>query len=284
MILFKLSEDLRNYREKCRKKNLKIGFVPTMGALHEGHISLISQCRNENDVTICSIFVNPTQFNNQKDFEKYPSTIADDVLALQSAGCNVLFLPSVDEMYPNGTHALKHYDLGYLETILEGEFRPGHYQGVCNIVDQLLMRVQPDNLYLGQKDFQQCMVIAKLIENETTYGKPALRIGKTLRETDGLAMSSRNLRLNEQQRKLAPAIFRELSTIAERVGNSKIEALKQNARLNLEQLGFVVDYIELANASDLKPVENWDGISKIVVLAAAYLDDIRLIDNVLIEK
>ena len=146
------------------EKGKTIGFVPTMGALHAGHISLIKASKNENPITVCSIFVNPTQFNDPKDFEKYPVTIEKDIDMLKEAGCDVLFLPSVEEMYPEGIVTENHYDLGYLETILEGKFRPGHFQGVCMVMQRLLKIVSRIDLYLGQKDYQQCMVIKRLIE------------------------------------------------------------------------------------------------------------------------
>src|SRR5215212_8351624 len=163
MIIFKTPDALSGHINQQKKSGKKIGFVPTMGALHEGHLSLIGVAKKPNDLTICSIFVNPTQFNNPEDFKLYPVTIEKDIEQLIRAGCDILFLPSVDEMYPAG-HSKKHYPLGRIETILEGYYRPGHFQGVCQIVDRLLDIVRPDNLYLGQKDFQQCMVIRKLLQ------------------------------------------------------------------------------------------------------------------------
>src|SRR5690349_12723387 len=208
MILFKKTADLRNWLETQRSNAKMIGFVPTMGALHAGHISLIRSALIDNDIVVCSIFVNPTQFNDPKDFEKYPITLEKDIDMLEEAGCAVLFLPSVHEMYPEGTETSKSktYQLGTIEKILEGQYRPGHFQGVCNIVDRLLNKVEPDALYLGQKDYQQCMVINKLLELTSRSGKTKLVICPTLREPDGLAMSSRNMRLNETDRKTAATI------------------------------------------------------------------------------
>ena len=182
-----------------------------MGALHSGHISLITNSKIQNQLTVSSIFVNPTQFNNAKDFEKYPITLEKDIDQLEKNGCNVLFLPPVEEIYTDGLNKLPHYNLGYLETVLEGKYRPGHFQGVCQVVHRLLNIVQPDYLYLGQKDYQQCMVIKKLIE--LTQLKINVVISNTLRENDGLAMSSRNMRLNEEERKLSVKIFETLSFI-----------------------------------------------------------------------
>ncbi|MFZ1534928.1 MAG: pantoate--beta-alanine ligase, partial [Chitinophagaceae bacterium] len=201
MILFKKATDLRKWVDAQSKKGNSIAFVPTMGALHAGHISLIDAASKENQVTISSIFVNPTQFNDLKDFEKYPITIEKDIEMLEAAGCNVLFLPSVKEIYPEGIKPEMQYELGYIETILEGKFRPGHFQGVCMVVHRLLDIVQPDNLYLGQKDYQQCMVISKLVELINQQDTIKVNICPTLREKDGLAMSSRNMRLNEDERK-----------------------------------------------------------------------------------
>src|SRR5215468_2087012 len=164
MVIFKTARDLQGYLDKYRKKGKSIGFVPTMGALHDGHLSLLKSSKSHNTVTVCSIFVNPAQFNDPKDFKKYPTTLEQDIFKLETAGCDILFLPPVEEMYPNGIADKKQYDLGYLDTLLEGKFRPGHFQGVCMAVERLLEIVLPDNLYLGQKDFQQCMVINKLIQ------------------------------------------------------------------------------------------------------------------------
>ena len=166
MILFKKSADIHAWLQQCKKAGKTIGFIPTMGALHPGHISLLQSAIKADVVSVCSIFVNPAQFNDARDFENYPATIEKDIDALEKAGCDVLFLPSVSEMYPAGLGHAKTYDLGYLETVLEGKYRPGHFQGVCLVVHRLLNIIPADDLYLGQKDYQQCMVIKKLIELE----------------------------------------------------------------------------------------------------------------------
>ena len=205
-----------------RKQGKKYGFVPTMGALHAGHISLINDSKKASDLTVCSIFVNPTQFNDPKDFEKYPITIEKDIAMLEAAGCDILFLPEVAEMYPGGTSTSIHYELGYLETILEGHYRPGHFQGVCMIVHRLLDIVKPDNLYIGQKDYQQSMVIKKLIELTGMKELVDLNISPTLREAGGLAMSSRNMRLTEQERVKATAIYKTLHLIKEQLKTGEL--------------------------------------------------------------
>ncbi|HUP11867.1 MAG TPA: pantoate--beta-alanine ligase, partial [Niastella sp.] len=164
MIIFKYADQLARYIEQQKKAGKLIGFVPTMGALHNGHITLINLCQQGTAVTVCSIFVNPTQFNNPTDYQLYPNTIEKDIEKLEAAGCDILFLPAIAEMYPQGTTNLEHYDLGYLETLLEGKFRPGHFQGVCQVMNRLLTMVKPHKLFMGQKDYQQCMVVSRLLQ------------------------------------------------------------------------------------------------------------------------
>ncbi|HQX71473.1 MAG: pantoate--beta-alanine ligase [Chitinophagaceae bacterium] len=282
MIIFKKTRDLHKWLEAQRLAGISIGFVPTMGALHTGHLSLIESSIKANPVTVCSIFVNPTQFNDPKDFEKYPITIEKDIELLANAGCDILFLPSVKEIYPDELSPSLKYDLGYLERILEGRFRPGHFQGVCMVVHRLLEIVMPDNLYLGQKDYQQCMVIKKLIALIGLSNAILVNICPTLREPDGLAMSSRNVRLNEDERIKATAIFRNLSFIKENLTTGDLKGLKETAFRNLSEAGFNVDYIEIADANDLSIIDDWDGQKKLVALAAAFMKEVRLIDNILL--
>src|SRR5579872_6663216 len=211
MIIYKKAGDLASWLEKQRQAGQSIGFVPTMGALHEGHISLITISKKTTSLTVCSIFVNPTQFNDPKDFQKYPVTIEKDIALLEKAGTDVLFLPGVEEVYPQGTSALEQYDIGPLETIFEGKYRPGHFQGVCQVMRRLLEIVRPDQLFMGSKDYQQCMVVQRLLG---LIGIPAtLHRCPILREPDGLAMSSRNMRLTPAQRSQATAIYKALLTI-----------------------------------------------------------------------
>lgn len=280
MLLIKKASVLNNYLEEEVKKGKTTGFVPTMGALHEGHLALIKTCKSVNAICICSIFVNPTQFNDPADFKKYPVTIEQDIKMLEEAGCDILFLPQISEIYPEGTDSRLHYELGYLETILEGKYRPGHFQGVCMVVHRLLDIVEPHQLYLGQKDYQQCMVIEKLITLIHKAEKIKINICPTLREPDGLAMSSRNRRLNEVQRKKAPAIFQALQQIKNKIGSKPPVVLKQEAVAALNHNGFRVDYIEIADASTLSPVSEWQTKQQLVLLAAVFLDDVRLIDNI----
>ena len=279
MTIFKKVSDLQKFITFYADNGREIGFVPTMGALHKGHISLIEESKKNNRLTACSIFVNPVQFNDPKDFEKYPVTIENDILMLEKAGCDILFLPSVQEIYPEGTKQTKKYDLGYLETILEGKFRPGHFQGVCRVLERLLNIVKPHNLYLGRKDYQQCMVIKKLTELTGLDKIINVQICPTLREDDGLAMSSRNMRLTPGDRTKAPAIYKVLQGIRDNINTINIEAVKDKAKQLLSDNGFRPDYVEIADASNLRLIEKWDGKKKIVALVAAFLNDIRLIDN-----
>lgn len=280
MIIFKKAKDLRKHLDICREKNQDIGFVPTMGALHEGHISLLKVATRENRVTICSIFVNPAQFNDPKDFQKYPSTLTRDIYKLESNGSDILFLPAANEIYPQGIQEKEHYELGYLETILEGEFRPGHFQGVCMAVEKLLSMVLPDKLYLGQKDYQQCMIIGKLIELMGLEKSIQLRLCPIVRENDGLAMSSRNMRLNAEERAKAPSLYKTLIFLKENLNKGSLADLKKEAVQRLEVKGIKIDYVEIADAKTLKPINEWDSRTNIIGLIAAYIDDVRLIDNI----
>jgi pantoate--beta-alanine ligase len=282
MILFKKPEDLKNYLSGKRKAGLRYGFVPTMGALHKGHLSLIDASRKENSITVCSVFVNPAQFNDPKDFEKYPATPEKDIYMLEAAGNDILFLPSVNDIYPGGPGGLQKYDLGFLETVLEGKYRPGHFQGVCQVMHRLLDIVMPDNLYLGQKDYQQCMVIKKLVALIGLNEIIKVKVCPTLREEDGLAMSSRNMRLNEAERKKAVTVSKALNFIKENRKNYDPADLKNKAEQMLRQEGFKVDYVEIADAADLSEIRNWNGKQRIVAVAAAFINEVRLIDNMLL--
>lgn len=275
MIIFKEASCIKNELTTKLKAGKKIGFVPTMGALHDGHLSLLRRSMAENDITVCSIFVNPTQFNNIEDFNLYPITIEKDVELLTTAGVDILFLPTVDEVYPPG-YQKKHYNLGRIENILEGFYRPGHFQGVCQVVDRLLEIIAPGSIYMGQKDYQQCIVIRRLLQL-TGRTDVQLHICPTRREPDGLAMSSRNLRLDETGRILATHISKILYFIKKELPHHSITELKTQARKDLEKEGFFVDYVEICNADTLEPAK--DKTPPLVGLIAASLDDVRLIDN-----
>ena len=282
MILFKKATDLHSWIDNQHLATGEIGFVPTMGALHDGHLSLIEASKKENIITISSIFINPAQFNNTKDFEKYPVTIEKDILLLEKAGCDVLFIPSVKEIYPDGIAIKKHYELGYIETVLDGKFRPGHFQGVCMVVERLLEIVLPGHLYLGQKDYQQCMIITKLIEMIGLKEKIEVVISPTLREPNGLAMSSRNMRLSPDEKEKASVIYKSLLMIKEQFGKENPAILKQKAQQMLEEAGLKPDYIEIIDAKDFSVVEKWETNKKTVALAAAFINEVRLIDNMVL--
>lgn len=280
MLIFKDINDISNYLTALQANGTKTGFVPTMGALHLGHVSLIAEAKKNSDAVVSSIFVNPTQFNNTNDFDKYPSTIEQDIYMLEKAGCDTLFLPSVKEMYPEGLATKKQYDLGYLETVLDGAYRPGHFQGVCRVVEKLLTIVHPDKLFLGQKDYQQCLVIKKL--SALMQADMEIIICPTLRESDGLAMSSRNLRLTDADRKKAPMIYKTLQFIQQNIRPGFLNDLKERAANYLTADGFKVDYVEIADASTLELMETWDGKTPLVALGAAFISEVRLIDNLLL--
>jgi pantoate--beta-alanine ligase len=279
MIIFKKKEALQAHLHKMAFGE-RIGFVPTMGALHQGHFSLIAAARQQCSLVISSIFVNPTQFNDPKDFEHYPITLDTDIDGLMAAGCDILFLPDVAEMYPEGLSSSTYFELGTLETLLEGAYRPGHFQGVCRIVAKLLQAVNPQLLYLGKKDYQQCMVISQLVK---LLDLPvAIVISETLREQDGLAMSSRNRRLSPQERAIAPEIYQTLVWIKQQINKGETASLLDAANARLVRFGFKPDYISIANAETLAPIANWNGTTPIVALVAAYLGTVRLIDNLVL--
>jgi pantoate--beta-alanine ligase len=280
MILFKKSGDLHRWLTDKKNKRRKTGFVPTMGALHEGHLRLIETCRPQTDLTICSIFVNPAQFNDRSDFEKYPVSLEKDIEMLERAGTDLVFIPSVNEIYPQGDTGLETYDLGALETILEGRYRPGHFQGVCQVIRRLLGIVTPEYLFMGQKDYQQCLVVQRLI---SLLKIPVeFRTVQTIREADGLALSSRNRRLNEEQRKNASAIFKALKYIRESLVPGDTHSVIESARQILDAARFKTDYISISQAADLQPIQNFDGKVKALALIAAFQGEVRLIDNMLL--
>ncbi len=280
MIIFKHAADLQAYL----KTKDKIAFIPTMGALHAGHTSLIKLAVNRGEFTVCSIFVNPTQFNDPKDFEKYPKSTDGDILLLTEAGCEVLFLPEVNEIYPGGAEKVKSYEFDYLETVLEGAQRPGHFRGVGQVVGRLLEIVNPDFLYLGQKDYQQCMVIADLVRQMGKDNQISLVTCPTVREPDGLAMSSRNRRLSEAQRSLAGIIYQCLVSIQSKAEDGKFGIVQKECAELLKAKGFEPEYIELANAANLNLMDNYDQNTPQVALIAARLGGIRLIDNMLVNE
>ena len=260
-------------------KSHSVGFVPTMGALHEGHISLIRRAKKENELTVASIFVNPTQFNNPDDLARYPRTLETDLARLEEAGCDVVFVPSVQEMYPEP--AVLKMDFGRLEQILEGAFRPGHFNGVGLVVSKLFHVVKPQRAYFGQKDIQQCAVINRLV-NDLSFGIE-LVFCETVREADGLAMSSRNVRLSPEKRKAASFIYQSLLRGKELLltGLSPAEAERIIAAGYKEHPDFDLEYYEIVAFSDLERIARYDASLKTAIVVAAHLDGVRLIDNLI---
>jgi len=279
MILYKNATDLAAYLQKQKSMGQAVSFVPTMGALHEGHLSLVRAAKKQSGIVVCSIFVNPTQFNDPKDFQKYPVTIEKDIFFLEKNAVDALFLPSVEGLYPNGLKDMETYELGPLENIWEGKYRPGHFQGVCQVMRRLLDIVQPDHLYMGQKDFQQCMVVKKLLQ--IIQSPTLLHDCPTLRESDGLAMSSRNMRLTDSERKKATAIYQALSYLKTVVREGNFPEILEKAASILKSNDFRIDYITLVDAETLQPATVWVKGIDLVCLIAAYQHEVRLIDNMM---
>ena len=277
MKIFTTKTKLDDYLEKLRDEKKSIGFVPTMGALHQGHLSLLAQAQQRSDVTVCSIFVNPTQFNDPKDLEKYPRPIGSDTAKLEQAGCDVLFNPGVDEMY--AANEQWHLDIGELEGLLEGKFRPGHYQGVTQVVYKLFAIVKPDLAFFGQKDYQQVLVIQKMVELLNLPVK--LVMCPILREADGLAMSSRNIHLSSEDRQHALVLSKTLNWLKENFDRSEVADLQRKCfeRIDAEP-GVKAEYFEIVDGSNLHPADV--STKAIVALAAAWVGNTRLIDNVLL--
>jgi len=276
MEIYSRIRDIQAKVRELKAEGLSIGYVPTMGALHEGHISLLRRSDEENNISVCSIFVNPIQFNNQIDLEKYPRTLKEDSEKLDKANCDIVFAPSVDEMYPDKVS--ESYDFGLLEKLMEGALRPGHFNGVAVVVKRLFDICMPDKAYFGEKDFQQLMVIRALVKQENI---PVKIIGcPIIREPDGLAMSSRNVRLTPGERRIAPEIFKTLDMMKEKAGKKNIKEILTEAENQLEQHpGVKIDYIQIVDESTLVPITNWDETDNIRAFVALFLGEVRLIDN-----
>lgn len=276
MNIFKFSGDLQTYLHNPEIHGKTLGFIPTMGALHPGHLQLIKRSQELCQNTIASIFINPTQFNNHDDFLNYPVTLENDVYALEKIDLDILFLPDSTQIYDNANPPIK-YDLGYIEHILEGKYRPGHFQGVCQVVDRLMNVIKPTHLFLGQKDFQQCMIIEKMISAKG-YNTQIV-ICPTIREEDGLAMSSRNLRLSDDEKKIASEVYTCLKNLKENKNNDQLHLLVIKANKHLTAQGFRIDYLGIYDQNTLLPVEKISEDQLLVALFAGYLGEIRLIDN-----
>lgn len=296
MIIFNTIEQLQNHLNSVRNqgKNIKIGFVPTMGALHAGHISLVDKAKADCDVVVCSIFVNPTQFNDLSDLDKYPRTLESDCQLLEKANADIVFAPEVKEMYSKAELELKRQkkedrswtngksvDFGKLELVMEGAHRPGHFNGVAQVVSKLFRIVEPNKAYFGQKDFQQLAIIRSMTAQ---LGMPIQIVAcDTIRELNGLAMSSRNERLTKQERELAGIISQTLFKIKELYASSSVSAMKaKGEELLLTAPSIKLEYLEISDSDSLQPISDFKQSKSAVVCIAVKLGDVRLIDNVLL--
>lgn len=280
MRTFKTKKDLQSYVDQQRTEGRRIALVPTMGALHTGHLSLIKRAQEIADIVVCSIFVNPTQFNDPKDLEKYPRPIENDLQLLQGVKCDAVFLPSVDEMYPAGEDEWQ-IDLGELDTIWEGEKRPGHFQGVTQVVYKLFTLVNPDVACFGQKDFQQVMVIKRMVELKKL--PIAIEICPIIRNENGLALSSRNMRLSEQGKKQALALYRALTYIKTHFQQESPTTLVEKATEIIHQdPALEIEYIAICESRTLKETREIDFSVSHVALLVVWLEGVRLIDNIIL--
>ena len=278
MILFDKKSELTSHINDLKIQDKSVGFVPTMGALHQGHLSLIEQARYENDIVVASIFINPTQFDNQEDLLKYPKTLESDLNRLKEAGCDFVFVPTVKEIYSEQVEA-KNFDFGGIEFEMEGKFRSGHFDGVATIVKELFEIVNPTIAYFGEKDFQQLQIIKKLVELEelsiTIKGCPIYR------EKDGLAMSSRNMRLSDDQRKVAPFIFNILTKAREKFKTQNIEKISEWVENQFKNHPLLdLEYFLIADENSLKPSIYKEISKNYRAFIAVYAGKIRLIDNI----
>ncbi len=270
---------LQNALFEERKQGRTVGLVPTMGALHAGHASLVKKSVSDNDVTVVSVFVNPTQFNNQKDLDTYPRTIDEDCKLLESLGADFAFVPSVDEMYPVPDN--RHFEFPPVSTVMEGAHRPGHFNGVCQVVSRLFYIVRPDRAYFGEKDWQQIAVIKAMVKylslNVDIVECPIVR------DADGLAMSSRNALLSKEERALAPQIYKVLSESIGFAGTNSVNATHDFVVNNINALdGLDVEYFDIVDGRTLLPVNSWDDSPEIVGCITVYCGakPVRLIDHI----
>ncbi|TLV00743.1 pantoate--beta-alanine ligase [Dyadobacter luticola] len=279
MEVFTSVQSLRTYLDLQVTLQKSIGLVPTMGALHEGHITLITASTKSNDITVCTVFVNPTQFNNPEDLLKYPRTLDEDLEMLEKAGCTVVFAPSVEEMYPE--QPVMKFNFGPLETVMEGASRPGHFNGVGIVVSKLFNMVKPNRAYFGQKDLQQVAVITRMVKDLSFQLE--LVVMPTVREEDGLAMSSRNRRLNDKERSIAPHIYRILESAKnELLAGQSVDDVIESAKKEFSNIhAFTLDYFEIIDRFTLMPIKTIGPKSTNAICIAVFLGPVRLIDNVI---
>ena len=277
MNIFLTVSDTQMELDQLRKASKSIGFVPTMGALHRGHLELMKTAKRDNDILVVSIFVNPIQFNNKEDLEKYPRNLENDISLLEEINCDILFSPSVEEMYPEPEK--EKFDFGSLERVMEGAFRPGHFNGVAIVVKKLFDVIKPDTAYFGEKDFQQLAIIRKLVEMEQI--PVSIVACPIVREEDGLAMSSRNKRLTEKERLVAPFIYNALTDAKNQIKKMSPDEVKFRLKNQFaDQSDFRLEYFEIADDKNLQPVSSWTESTGIRGFIAAYLGQVRLIDNI----
>lgn len=282
MLIFKKVADLQAWLNAQRTAGRTIGFVPTMGALHDGHLELVRLAKRAGDLAAVSIFVNPTQFNDPKDLEKYPRMPDKDAALLIGADCDALFIPPVEEVYPPGADWTIQLDFRQLDKVMEGEFRPGHFKGMATVVHRLLDIVRPQRLYMGQKDFQQLSIVRDMIRQLSMPVE--LVMCPIRREPDGLAMSSRNMRLSPEMRSAAPAIFQTLTwakTAFETnpASVAQVEAISRLAAANLRP-----EYFDIVDGISLLPVDRWGDSDFVVACTAAFAGEVRLIDNLVLKE
>ena len=270
-------QELKRYLAEERQHNRKIGFVPTMGALHNGHLSLVKRCVEENDVCVVSIFVNPTQFNDKNDLATYPRTLDNDCSLLEPAGCNYVFAPAEAEMYPEPD--TRTFDFGTVSAVMEGARRPGHFNGVAQIVSKLFYAVEPDNAYFGEKDFQQIAVIRAMVKQLNIPVK--INACPILREADGLALSSRNVRLTPEQRQKAPLIARTLKESTNFAAGKSVQEVIDYVvnTINADPV-MRVEYYEIVDGNTMESIKNWSDTDYAVGCITVYCGEVRLIDNI----
>lgn len=282
MLIFKKVTDLQRWLDTQRAEKHTVGFAPTMGALHQGHLELVRLSKRAGDVAVVSIFVNPTQFNDPKDLEKYPRTPERDIELLINAGCDALFMPPVEEVYPLGHDLSIQLDFKQLAQVMEGRFRPGHFAGMATVVHRLLDIVRPQRLYMGQKDFQQLSIVRDMIRQ--LQMPVELVMCPTVREADGLAMSSRNVRLSPKMRSVAPIIHQVLVWAKTELTLRDAPEIQQEALQRLTDAGLRPEYFDIVDGITLLPVTHWANSKFIVACTAAFADEVRLIDNLVLRE
>ncbi len=277
MQIIKSKAEMTSFIEAQKRENKTIGFVPTMGALHLGHLTLVRESIKNNSCTVVSIFVNPTQFNNKEDLKLYPRDEQTDFALLEKEKCDAVFFPDVEEMYPEPDE--REFNLGSLATVMEGEFRPGHFNGVVQIVTKLFDIVKPNKSYFGKKDFQQLAIIQH-ITKQLNYNLEIIPV-PTVREHDGLAMSSRNMRLTTEQRKIAPKVFEIMSEAVSEKKNYNVQDLKNMVVSKINNIyGLKVEYFDIVNSQTLMPINSWHEKCNKVGCIAVFCGNVRLIDNI----